>query len=423
MDMERAERFYGAVIQYFSKKYPRFRDENAKLILVIHAFEDKLPLVKSLLRHDMLAGIVLKKSSSEMQATIAKRLIRLAKEYKVPVHRSTTVYNETFEWLDKLQTKNKIVVGDHGGYFGHYLEVMANHFSDRFLGCTEHTLNGEVRHTLGVPRRMSYPYVSTARGALKLRSDRDIAQSIAEDTVSLTQSAAGLNLLNPGRDASALIIGYGTMGMHCAKKLKRMGCRSNILVHDINPMKIAFAKQDDFDLAPDLDEALLYSDAIIMATDTVKGRKPVLSPSQFGKIKKNACLTSVTSFTDEARHDLRMQDGTIRPIGLEGSAYVYETAGGNRFNLLLNGRPTNTARPNGGVEESILMVEASGIAGAFYVASLAGTKKVFTPTEIPLEDCMTISRLWLEHIYDVPLPLAALSIDPPRRGGSPPVPR
>src|SRR5688572_9901667 len=160
MNHEEAEELFHANIDYFSGKYPRLREVGGKLILVIHAFEDKLPMVKALLKHGMLAVIVLKKSSSEMQPEIAAEITRLAAEYGVPALRSATVYNEDFNWLNWIDPKSHILVADHGCYLSHdNVKKIADHLEGRFLGGTEHTINGLMLHVFGFPQRLAWPYV------------------------------------------------------------------------------------------------------------------------------------------------------------------------------------------------------------------------------------------------------------------------
>ena len=175
-----------------------------------------------------------------------------------------------------------------------------------------------------------------------------------------------------------MLIGYGFMGMSAARHLKALGCQAQLIVTDVNAKKTAFAVQDGYEVVVDMESMLPFCDVIVLATNTIIGTKPVFEPRHFGLLKDGVCITSMTSFDDEARQVDRMNDGTIKPIGHEGCARVYQGPTGKRFTLLLDGRPTNVGLVDGGADESIHMVEAAGVAGAFVIAD---QKKPLCPAD------------------------------------------
>jgi hypothetical protein len=133
---------------------------------------------------------------------------------------------------------------------------------------------------------------------------------------------------------------------------------------------------------------------IILATNVIRGKEPALSPYHFSILKKGACITSMTSLDDEAAQDSLIRRSIIKFAGNEGSNSAYYGPKGNLFYLMQNGRPANVGLSSGGAGESIYLVEAAGLVGAFIVAQ--GTSR----RTLSDEDAEIISQLWLEHFHD-----------------------
>lgn len=396
---QRARLFYHDIIRAFSQKYPRLTEEKIGMLKVLHAFEDKIPLIEALLDHDLLVGVTLKKSSSETQGKIAEYLETRLKEHDLLLLRSDTVYANAVPRVSEKVGVRPFIIGDHGGYFSHSLPSLTRTFGDQIVGITEHTLNGEER-TLHQYRDKALPisYFSTARVDLKERSDREIAYNIALEVVR-TAEYLGKSLFSGRANATVLMIGYGVMGLHAAKFLKDVGCRADVIVTDVSAKKLMFAVQDGYDISKDMESILPAADIIILATNVIRGKTPVLLPHHFALLKKDACITSMTSFDDEAAHDDLIRDRVIKLVGFEGDNGVYLGPDYNRFFLMQNGRPANVGLSDGGAGDSIYLVEAAGLAGAFVVAQHGGNLKGQNAA-LSAEDAEIISTLWMKHFYE-----------------------
>lgn len=395
---QRARLFYRDILNAFSAKYPRLMDENIGMFKVVHAFEDKIPLIETLLEQNLLVGGIIKKSSSETQSQTAQYLQSRLLENDLFMMRSNTVYAHDIPNLSERVKGRPLIIGDHGGYFSHVLPSLCRAFGKQLIGLTEHTLNGEERTLYQhANRNMPLSYFSTARLDLKERSDREIAYNIALE-ITRTAEELGKPIFSNQNHVTILLIGYGTMGIHAAHMLKNIGCQAELLVTDISQKKLVFAIQDGHEITKDIESVLPSADIVILATNTIRGKSPVLLPHHFRLLKKDACLTSMTSFDDEAAHEDLVKNKIIRLIGFEGDNGVYVGPEQNTFFLMQNGRPANVGLKDGGAAESIYLVEAAGLAGAFVVAQKGILKETGTNT-LSDEDAEIIASLWMKHFY------------------------
>ncbi len=383
--------FYHKLLDVLHDRYPAMHRHGIGMVKVLHAFKDKLPLVEVLLERGLLYGLMLKKSSSDAQHETVETLVEMAKAGGILLDRSETTYAEALPSLSRTTRMRPFILGDHGGYYSHMLPYLSSTLGDRLIGVTEHTLNGEIRNTSNIP------LLSTAQNDLKFRSDRHIAYAIADEIVRLMRYNSEKSFFDQMHPPVVLVVGYGIMGSHIASRLKESHNHLPILILDKNARKQTFAYQDGYTIVPSgLNQALLHADIIILATNTIKGKTPVFQPHHFGLLKKGAIVTSVTSAEDELDHITRIEEGTIKPIGQEAASTIYQTTAGNRFGLLLDGRPTNVMLATGGADASIHMVEAAGLAGSFVLAECRD-RQCAIPQGLPDNVTDLIASLWLDH--------------------------
>lgn len=398
----KARLFYKDLLNALANKYPRLIEENIGMLKVIHVFDDKIPLVDVLLDQNLLVGMVLKKSSSEIQSGTAKELEDRLNAHDLLLKRSQVLYADSAPAISARAKGRKFIIGDHGGYFAHTLSSLTKTFGEQLVGITEHTLNGEER-VLHQFRDMNLPvsYFSTARIDLKDRSDRDIANNIVLEIVR-TAEYLGKSLFSSKQDNTILLVGYGTMGLHAARMLKDMGCQAELVISDTSLKKVVFAVQDGYEAVNDIESVLPRADIIILATNTIKGKKPVLSAAHFAIMKKSVCISSMTSFEDEVNHEHLIRENIITLTGFEDGTGVYRGPTGKRFFLTQNGRPANVGLSDGGAGDSIYLVEAAGLAGAFAVAQRGQGRKPLQSNmadTLSDEDAEIISGLWLKHFH------------------------
>ena len=395
MNIKNTKEFYNSLIDVFSYRYPRFFEENVGLFKVLHTFEDKLPLLEVLLERDLLVGATLKKSSSEAQAVIAKQMYNQLKEKDLVIGKAKTTYSNIPMELPEIKQDRPFIIGDHGGYYAPIVQYLFHTYGDQLIGMTEHTLNGEERLFQYAARHTQHiPYLSTARVDLKERSDKEIAAAISDEIIQKIDTSGYFNLTSRRTKEIILLIGYGTMGMHAAQRLREIGVHAEIIVSDASYKKMAFATQDGFqNVSQEFKEILPFVDLIILATNVIKGEDPVLNAEHFSLLKKNACLTSMTSMDDEVRQDELISAGVIKPYGIDSHYGMYKGPTGKEFSLFLNGKPANVGLANGGASESICMVEAAGLAGAFKIAE-EGHDAILDEMDKEI-----ISSLWLKYFH------------------------
>ena len=355
-----ATNYYEDVLNLLSNQFPRFLEERTKLLFVAHAFEDKLPLLDVLLKKRMLSAIVLKRSSSQAQPSIARTLSDMAREHDIPCIQSTGNDGKT---LPTLYSPEKKVVINHGSY-----EIPTDDYcvQNNVVGMTEHTLNVEKRFR-AVNQNNIIAFKSAAKIDSKQRSDREISFSIAKEIMSNNEQI-GKSITSSNTDNVLLLIGYGVMGHFIAQELKRLNCTSDIIIDDISDKKKVFAIQDGFTVSKNINDILPVADSIILSTDVIKGEAPVFTPKQLALLKEGVSLFSVTSADDELQQGQLIKSGIIRKETMEGKHGIYTGPTGKRFFLMADGKPANAYMADGGVKEAMMLVEAAVLAGAFELA-------------------------------------------------------
>ncbi|MEM7618394.1 MAG: NAD(P)-dependent oxidoreductase, partial [Pseudomonadota bacterium] len=333
ISIDAAEAFYKEVIETFERKYPTLDNNGFSLIKVLHAFSDKVPLVRALTNKGLLAGLTLKRSSSTFQPSIVAQIYSEIRNIDIVISPTRDFYR-----VQKI-AQQPVVIGDHGGYFASTIPELLKSDSARLLGITEHTVNGENRIEESISANgLKIPFLSSARSEVKNHSDTKIALNIVQEIVSRPE----VNI-----NKKVCIVGYGTMGRAAAIELTQKGF--DVHVFDTNSDRNLIAEADDVAVSKDLQSALSSSDIIILATDTIKGHGLVLDIEEYSVIKDGAVLTSMTSIDDEI-----------------DMAQFKEY--GQHINLLYKGCAPNNKLTNGGADDSIYFIEAIGIASAFEIA-------------------------------------------------------
>lgn len=136
----KAEKFFDDIIDIFRNRYLHLSGKNFSLIKVIHAFPDKLPLVRALLKRNILSGLVLKRSSSHFQPDVVAQIYNELGSTNLIISPQSDFYR-----IQEMAQKTPLVIGDHGGYFASVIPSLMQMQPDSFLGLTEHTVNGENR--------------------------------------------------------------------------------------------------------------------------------------------------------------------------------------------------------------------------------------------------------------------------------------
>ena len=396
----RAKAFFGEAIDIFADRYPKLSEINGKMFKVLHAFEDKLPLIDVLLERELLAGVLLKKSSSQIQTEIVGQIEQRMREQGLPCMTANTTYASRQLFNSITPPANPIIFSDHGGYFSPLASSLKTAFGSEIIGVTEHTLNGEERLVKKFSQQIGAPYLSTARLDLKDRSDREIARAIAWEIVA-TCDHLDRALLSQNSNLRVLIVGYGTMGSHATQELQKLGCTAELIVVDIQDKKLAFAAQDQCQVSRSLESVIPTADVIILATNVINGEKPVLNPKLLSLAKSNVLITSMTSMDDEIRMNELTAQNIIKKTGSEQTNSVYSGPSGKPIFFMHDGKPANVGLKNGGARESVYLVEAAGLAGGFNISQNGQKFEPNKSHELPDEDGQILAGLWVDHFAEL----------------------
>ncbi|MEM9470141.1 MAG: NAD(P)-dependent oxidoreductase, partial [Pseudomonadota bacterium] len=391
--------FYSNVLDRLDQQFPELRENNTAMLKVLHAFSDKPPLVQALIDREILRGVILKKSSSEMQSPVADQIRGMLNEADVLFGRSMTTYGHSIELIRRNLGRGSVLIGDHGGYFSPILPKLSGSLGEQLVGVTEHTLNGEERFLLSNFHRI--PYLSTARYDLKERSDREICTAIAKEVIRACLNS-GKDLCSSNSNDVILLIGYGMMGLNTANQLKALGCKAEIVISDVREKRMVYAVQDGFPIIRDIREFLPAVDIVLLATNMIKGRNPVLTPEDFDLMKPGALISSMTSMDDEIDFTTLKARKVLSKVGNEQDSVVYRTQNGNDIHFMLDGRPANAALADGGSSVNMTLVEAAGIAGAYVLAHCHYQGKP-APKQLPDEISEMICQEWLNIFANLKL--------------------
>lgn len=358
--------FYSDILDHFSKTYPALLSDKVSWIKVLHAFNDKLPLVEALSERNLITALILKQGSEKFHPDIARQLRERVPLVLTPA--SILMPDNAVHALSNAVQKTSFVLGDHGGNFAKSLLYLSIHFGPRLLGIIEHTRNGEERiQSVMDECNLNVNFLSSARSPLKADSDKVIASSIIDQILENSNSIKNIH-----------IVGYGTMGAFAVERLKEIRPDIAVTIVEANPEKVELAKQNGFNVEDRIGTSIENADVVLLATNKVNGQGSVLNPQDIFKLKTTAIVTSMTSINDE-----------IDKIGLR-------LLKNRNITIMNGGTPANTVLPDGGADMSICKVEAQGIVSAFAIAE-SGAKNQ-TIAKLPDADLKAISDIYYRRL-------------------------
>ena len=207
-------------------------------------------------------------------------------EYQIKrATRDTAALYEEISTIFSKNPESKYVFLDIGGYFSELLNEYGKNLSHRILGVVEDTENGLQKY-LRLPN-MNIPFYSVARSPLKDAEDYLVGHSTVFSAEALSRSM-GLTF----HGASALVIGFGKVGLAAADALRARGMHVAVYDHDISRM--IFAKAMGYEIVADVDDSLWRFDFVCGATGSFS-----LQGASFNFIKTGAIIFTVTSSDDE----------------------------------------------------------------------------------------------------------------------------
>ncbi|MCI0565493.1 MAG: adenosylhomocysteinase, partial [Nitrososphaera sp.] len=273
------------------------RPDNAKLLSNARfiVLEHILPTTQEFLRH-------LKDVGSEVFAVIAKPYSIHEKTLQEMKEDSFRIVSESYDTLEKTdllrklileainrtrEDKKQIVLLDIGGYFAESLRTLSSDERGHIAGVVEDTTFGHNRYTK-LREQIEVPMASVARSELKEIEARFVGRDAVHATDHVLREI-GISLT--GRNA--LVIGYGMIGKHIARTLRRHDL--NVYVYDLEDYQILKAFADGFHIHKKV-QLLRYADIIFSATGSwAIHNRPAMSLEEIEDCKNNVVLASVGS--------------------------------------------------------------------------------------------------------------------------------
>ncbi|HSW88721.1 MAG TPA: NAD(P)-dependent oxidoreductase [Candidatus Saccharimonadales bacterium] len=281
--------------------------------------------------------------------------------------------------LEKLvKPEEQLAVLDMGGYFSPIVNKLVIH-GKSIAVVVEDTENGEQRWRKLT--QLPCPVLSGARSELKEPEDLLIGQSVvfSEEAVLRTGDMIFAN-------KKILIFGFGKIGKSVAESLGRRAFP--IQVWDIDPIREVFALAHGYLPILDIDQALAEADLIFCCT----GNKS-LTRESYPKLKKRACVSTVTSADDE----LDWEGLHLDYEELKETEYIsrFQSKTSDHFFYLFNrGRAINFLH-GASVGSYIALIQAELLKALQYGFEHHDVL-LHEVQQLPREEKATIARKWLE---------------------------
>jgi adenosylhomocysteinase len=262
---------------------------------------------------------------------------------------------------------------DVGGYFSDVLPSLAERYPN-LVGVVEGTENGHLRYErLDTP---PVPIFSVARSPLKYPENHLVGAGVVYSLESLLR--ADDRILQGMR---ATVIGYGRIGRGVAQALRARFV--DVTIRDTDPIAVAEAAAQGFQVSRTLEQALSQSRVILCATGNT-----ALSNSDFELLMPDAIIATVTSADDELGPIPTKYAKTMQSEHL--TLYRHPS---HRFFLANEGNAVNFL--HGAVlGPSIHMIEGEKLACIDAVIRGDGQPGV---RELASATRRTIAEVWLEH--------------------------
>jgi adenosylhomocysteinase len=264
---------------------------------------------------------------------------------------------------------------DVGGYFATILDALLSAFPE-FLGVVEGTENGHIRYERA--SSIPIPVYSVARSPLKFPENHLVGAGIVFSLETLMR--AHDKILQGIR---ATVIGYGRIGRGVAQALR--GRFVDVTIRDTDPVALAEAAAQGFQIARNLEQALASARVVICATGNL-----ALAGSDFASLMQDAIVATVTSADDELGLDSLPPSYVATPLDEHLTLYKYRD---RRFYLVNSGNAINFL--HGAIlGPAIHLIEGEKLACVAAVADRRGSRGL---VEIDSETRRQIAGIWLEH--------------------------
>jgi len=367
------------------------------VIPVVHCSKNSLPMIEALSHMFYVPILILKDSTKYANPHIVQTLQDMGFMIDLKVNKDFCKNeHQVIHFFEKyIPYDHKFIIMDHGGYFAPTIQHICKHFSsDKFIGVTEHTLNGHCKYETQLSIfNINRPIMSIAKAEAKSIVDADVAETIVHVIDHVIRQEKG-NRLNNRNSYRIGIIGYGNLGMGIAKHLKERLVQ-NITICEQNPLKQIKAFSDGF-ILDGIHGLCQTCNIIISAT----GNKAIKS-HHLKLMSNNTFIATVTSPDDELDLDKLIMDKalTLTEKRDVASSY-YINSSGNKVHLIMNGLAPNLFMETClGNPSLIYLVEGMQILSNFLLAQQVDHHN--TVQLLSDQYQQKISQLWLNHFAEL----------------------
>ncbi len=393
-DDNKIPEFYEKISEVF--EFGKIRQQKIAFIVVDHLVHTLPYFIECLSTIGCVAAIIPK--SSRTVPSVVKTIKKLYHEILYSNINKETFWdvNKSNEFLESILNKSELkdhhfVLLDHGGYFAPRLKDTLNKLSERFLGITEHTLNGEMNYQKQLSQDIPspIPIYSIARTKLKSSEDAFVAQSIVDAIRTRVFGSVGLRQCLD-RLQNIVIIGYGHMGSHVANTLRNDCPETIIYICDSSDTAQTKARADHFEIK-NKKEIISKADLIITATSTL-----CMTREDFAILKPQTCVACVTSKDNQFSADaLADYQEVPNDDNLAITKYQHTKNKNQSIYLAENGCSVNF--PLGSTSHPIMQAVLASVCVQANTISTNNPNKELLATHIQLtniENAIIIQEIW-----------------------------
>jgi len=387
--------FFNSLRDLFHVKIP----EKIMIIPVIHCYESSISMIKAVSNIFYTPLLIVKESTKRQNPTILRRLREMG--FSIKQEHDKSFFNKKGNALRLLQEHvphdHQFIIMDHGGYFATSIKDISIYFgSDRFIGITEHTLNGHYKYAhTSLSSQIDQPILSIAKTEIKSIVDSEISETLAHAIDHVVRQVVGVRL-NDHNTYKVGIIGYGNLGMGIAQSLKEKSIQG-IKVCEYNPIKKVKALSSGFSLYS-IDEICRNCNVIISAT----GNKAI-KLDHLQLMQNETFISTVTSPDDEFDFNhLKSNDKIYKVKSNEFLSHYRLSKTNNNIFFILNGQASNLLMKNGISRPSLIyLVESMQLLSNLILATNRDDKKK-SIEELTLENQQMLCELWLKYFENTP---------------------
>jgi len=346
-------------------------NEDCESIIVSHIIPDCIYYLQAVNKVFPIKSIIPKPNS------INKNIYSIVeKEFRIdPIHRNNIANNDNSIVKYLLESKNKLIIFDIGGYFSKIHNGWPKEILDRIILVIEDTENGYQKYE---KQDCPFKIVSVARSPLKDNEDFLVGQSVLFSADAILRGGGTLI-----QYMNCSVIGYGKIGSSIAYHLLQRGVKPS--VYDTNPIR-RLSAFNELSSIPGRDSIIKNSDIIFSATGN-----QCLGINDFRSLKNGCFIFSVTSSDDEL--NLKFLDGEYKKEEIREHIFKYFNSR-NYFFLVNEGNAVNFI--HSAIMANFIHLVRSEMILSFNELANYETRKI---NEVSSEIRKLIAEIWI-NIFD-----------------------